>query len=134
MTEECQSDEEIKTFHKKYIKLGYEGVIIRNKNGLYKEKNRSNDLLKYKEFVDDEFEIVDYKCGTGQDANAVIWICKTKDEKIFNARPEGTLEERRKFYRYGKQYIGKLLTVRYQNLSKDGIPRFPVGVTIRDYE
>jgi DNA ligase-1 len=134
ITEECKKHEEIKTFHDKYVNLGYEGLIIRNKKGKYQEKNRSNDLLKYKEFEEDEFEIVDFKCGTGQDANAVIWICKTKEGKIFKARPEGTLEERRKQYRQGKSNIGKLLTVKYQNLSKDGIPRFPVGITIRDYE
>lgn len=134
ITEECKQQQDIKTFHDKYVKLGYEGLIIRNKKGKYQEKNRSNDLLKYKEFKEDEFEIVDYKCGTGQDANAVIWICKTKHGKIFNARPEGTLEERRKLYRQGNSNIGKLLTVRYQNLSKDDIPRFPIGVTIRDYE
>jgi len=26
------------------------------------------------------------------------------------------------------------LTVRFQEKSRDGVPRFPVGVTIRDYE
>ena len=134
MTEECKSVEEMKKFHDKYVKMGYEGCIIRNKKGLYQEKDRSNDLLKYKEFKDDEFGIVDYKCGTGKDDNAVIWICKTKDGKEFSARPEGPAEIRRKMYRNGKQYIGKLLTVKYQNLSKDGIPRFPIGLTIRDYE
>jgi hypothetical protein len=26
------------------------------------------------------------------------------------------------------------LTVRYQELTDDGVPRFPVGIAIRDYE
>jgi len=134
LTEECKSHDNLKTFHDKYVEQGYEGLIVRNKKGLYKQKDRSNDLQKYKEFVDDEFEIVDYKAGTGRDENAVIWICKTKEGKTFNARPEGSLDQRRKNYRSGKKFIGKLLTVRYQNLSKDGIPRFPIGVTIRYYE
>lgn len=134
MTEECKSAEELKKFHDKYVKMGYEGLIIRNKKGLYVEKDRSNDLLKYKEFKDDEFEIVDYKSGEGKDQNAVIWICKTKDGKVFSARPDGPAEERRKLYRNGNKYIGKMLTVKYQNLSKDGIPRFPIGIAIRDYE
>jgi DNA ligase-1 len=134
MTEECKSTEEMKKLHDKYVKEGYEGLILRNKKGYYTEKDRSNDLLKYKEFKDDEFEIIDYKCGTGRDDNAVIWVCKTKDGKEFNARPEGSIDERRKQYHRGKSYIGKLLTVKYQNLSKDGIPRFPIGISIRDYE
>jgi hypothetical protein len=33
-----------------------------------------------------------------------------------------------------KDYIGKMATVRYQNLTPDGIPRFPVMITVRDFE
>jgi DNA ligase-1 len=32
------------------------------------------------------------------------------------------------------EYYGKLLTVKYQELTSDGIPRFPVGISFRDYE
>lgn len=32
------------------------------------------------------------------------------------------------------KYIGKNLTVQFQNLTDAGIPRFPVGLEIRDYE
>jgi DNA ligase-1 len=49
-------------------------------------------------------------------------------------RPEGTLEVRRKFLEEKDRYIGKQLTVRFQNLTALGIPRFPVGVVVRDYE
>ena len=38
------------------------------------------------------------------------------------------------FARHGAEYVGKKLTVRYQELTDDGIPRFPVGIAIRDYE
>jgi DNA ligase-1 len=31
-------------------------------------------------------------------------------------------------------FLGKMLTVQYQNLTPDGIPRFPVGLSFRDYE
>jgi len=134
MTEECKSEEELKKFHDKYKSMGYEGLIIRNKQGLYKEKDRSDDLLKYKEFLDAEYEIIDYKCGSGADYNCVIWVCVNKDGNTFCVRPKGTIEYRTKLYHKGKSYIGKLLTVKYQNLSKDGIPRFPVGISIRDYE
>ena len=134
ITEECISESLMRGYHDKYVGEGYEGLILRNKSGLYSQKSRSHDLQKFKVFADDEFEIVDYKAGEGRDAEAVIWICKTKDGKRFNARPDGPCEERRKMYKKAKTYIGKLLTVKYQNLSRDGIPRFPIGITIRDYE
>jgi ATP-dependent DNA ligase len=30
--------------------------------------------------------------------------------------------------------IGKKITVKYQELTKSGIPRFPVFIAVRDYE
>ena len=33
-----------------------------------------------------------------------------------------------------KEFIGKMLTVRFQELTDDGLPRFPVGIEFRDYE
>jgi ATP-dependent DNA ligase len=134
LTEECTKESEVITFSEKFRKLGYEGVILRNKCGKYGQNQRSNDLQKFKIFVDDEFEITDYTAGTGKEVGCVIWICKTKHGKIFNVRPEGNYEDRKKMYRNAKKCIGKSLTVRYQELTKEGIPRFPVGVTIRDYE
>jgi hypothetical protein len=35
------------------------------------------------------------------------------------------------YFKNPKLFIGKQLTVQYQGLSKDGIPRFPVGVGLR---
>jgi len=49
-------------------------------------------------------------------------------------KPEGTLETRRKYFENKNNFLGKLLTVKFQNLTNLGIPRFPVGIVIRDYE
>ena len=49
-------------------------------------------------------------------------------------RPRGTHEERRDLYKIAKSMVGKKLTVRFQELTEDGIPRFPVGIAFRDYE
>ena len=119
----------------KYTKEGYEGVIIRNKQGKYAENARSNHLQKLKKFKDEEFEIVNYTTPTqGKEVGCVVWICKTKEGKTFSVRPSGNYEERKKQYNNGKKYIGKMLTVKYQELTNDHVPRFPVGLAIRDYE
>ena len=134
LTEECKNHEEIDIKKDEYIKNGYEGIIIRNKNGKYKENSRSSDLQKYKDFLDREYEIIGFKKGKGVEDGCVVWICKTKDEKKFNVRPLGKLDERRKTYTSADKYVGKMLTVKYQELTPDNIPRFPVGISIRDYE
>ena len=134
-TEECKKEENINDFLEKYTKEGFEGLIIRNKSGLYEENNRSVNLQKLKKFIDEEFEIIDYTTpNIGKEVGCVIWICKTKEGKKFNVRPSGNYQERKYLYRNAKKYIGKMLTVRYQELTNGHVPRFPVGVTIRDYE
>jgi len=77
---------------------------------------------------------VDFKEGEGQEAGCVLWVCQTKDGKPFNCRPRGTREDRMQLFQEGKNYVGKHLTVRFQELTTDGIPRFPVGIAFRDYE
>ena len=134
-TEECNNEKQVMEFLDKYTSEGYEGVIIRNKKGKYAENARSNNLQKLKKFIDEEFEIIDFTTPkTGKEIGCVVWICKTKEGKKFNVRPSGNYQERKKLYREGKKYIGKMLTVRYQELTNGKVPRFPVGVAIRDYE
>lgn len=132
-TDVCASEDKMKELHAQYVAEGYEGIMLRNKSGLYKNA-RSADLQKYKEFFDDEYEIVDYKEGEGQEEGCVLWVCKTPEGKIFNCRPRGSREDRIELFRNGKNYIGKMLTVRFQELTDDKVPRFPVGITFRDYE
>ena len=107
--------------------------MIRNMNSPYEFK-RSYNLQKYKFFTDSEFEIVDFKEATGNDIGTIVFICQTDKNDIFEVRPQGTREQRKEMFEKGKSYIGKMLTVKYQELTDDGKPRFPVGINIRDYE
>ena len=72
--------------------------------------------------------------GDGQDMGCVIWMCKTPTGAGFYVRPRGTRASRAEQFGKGTQYIGRKLTVRYQELTEGGIPRFPVGIAFRDYE
>ena len=114
-----------------FVEAGYEGIMLRNAAGVYRANYRSNDLQKYKEFMEDEYRIIDFKEGEGRDLGAVIWVCETADGKEFTARPRGTMEQRREWFNDGDSYIGKNLTVVYQELTEDGKPRFPVGKALR---
>ena len=125
--------DEVQKYHDMYVERGFEGIMVRDVNSVYEVGMRSNYLLKYKTFQTDEYPIVDAKEGTGRETGTAIWICKV-GENYFSVRPEGTLEHRRELFQNRQQYIGKHLTVRYQNLTSLGVPRFPVGVAIRDYE
>ena len=129
----CGSEAEMKEQHARFVSDGYEGIMLRNPAGIYKNV-RSVDLLKYKEFFDDEYEVVGFKEGEGGEKGCVLWTCKTEKGETFHCRPRGTREDRTELFQKGASYIGKKLTVRFQELTDDGIPRFPVGIAFRDYE
>lgn len=138
----CPDLSEVPALHKKIVALGYggeeRGSIIRNSCGLYEFGNRSHNLIKHKEMMDAEFVVVDVMQATGRDKGTAVFVCKAPkaktETKLFNIRPEGDRELRARYYKERKKLIGKKLTVRFQNYSDAGIPIFPVGVAIRDYE
>lgn len=131
-TEHCESEDNMKEMHARYVENGYEGIMLRNKHGIY-ENNRSVHLQKYKEFFDMECKIVGYKEGEGAESGCVIWLCELNG-KQFACRPRGTREEREVLFQEGDTYVGKMLSVRYQEMTDEGLLRFPVGLAIRDYE
>jgi ATP-dependent DNA ligase len=133
-TEMCKSEGDMKRLHADYVAEGYEGIMLRNCGAKYKVGTRSTDLQKYKEFFDAEYEVVGYKEGEGLEEGCVLWICKTTEGKMFSCRPRGSREERQSMFRNGGKYVGKNLTVRYQEMTDDNMPRFPVGIAFRDYE
>jgi DNA ligase-1 len=131
-TELVSEPSEFNQLFSEFVEEGYEGIMLRNVGGVYRQNYRSHDLQKYKEFLEDEYPIVGFKEGDGRDKGTVIWMCKTKDERVFSVRPKGTMELRRELFANGEKYIGKQLTVIYQELSELNVPRFPVGKAIRD--
>jgi DNA ligase-1 len=132
------TESDIEKYHSYYTNMNpsYEGIMIRTVNGLYKQQNRSKDLQKYKKFLDEEFEIIGHFEGTGSHMGTPIFECKLNDDpsKTFRVMLQGTLENRKNIMKNIQSYYGKSLTVKYQEKSKNGIPRFPVGLEIRDYE
>ena len=133
-TEELASKEGLKAKHDEYVAAGFEGIMLRNKKGPYAVGKRSAELQKYKEMMDDEYKIVGFYEGEGEEAGCVVWECVTPEGRTFRCRPKGTQEERRVLFKNGASSIGKMLSVTYQELTTDGIPRFPIGTAIRDYE
>ncbi len=136
---ECEDLSCVEKENEKYLMEGYEGVIVRNKNGLYKWNKKSYDVLRTKEFKRGEFLIIGAKQGEGQQQGAIIWHCECGNDKknSFWAIPEGTIEERRKMYdeyfREPKGYIGKIAIVKYLEKDKDGcVTRNPIVEKIKD--
>ena len=128
------TESEIHAAQARFVEEGYEGAMVRNLTGAYAIGKRSANLQKVKTFLDGEYPIIGFTDGTGGETGCVIWECQTPDGQSFRVRPRGTQEDRKVLFRNGSNYIGQQLTVRYQELTDDGVPRFPVGIAIRNYE
>lgn len=127
--------EDIDSLYAQYRQLGYEGQMIRIADSYY-ENYRSKSLLKRKDFIDEEFTIVDIEEGKGNRsgmAGAIVF-------DTFKANIKGSVDYYKDLLYNKDMYIGCKATVRYQALTpkndngSGGVPRFPVVVSIRTYE
>ena len=121
-----------------WLEDGYEGSMIRNAKGGYQPNRRSPDLQKYKSFIDQEFEIVGAYENKGRMEGQCTFTCVTEDGTEFGVKPMGTEAQREQYwtdFQAGK-LTGKMLTVKFfeWTTSENPVPRFPVGVCVRDYE
>lgn len=119
------SQKDLDELYEVYLENGYEGQMIRN-DAFYKRK-RTYNLLKRKEFQDEEFSIAGIVEGKGN-RSGMVGACTfvLPDGKLFQAALMGTNEYRKKVWKNWSNYIGLKATVKYFRKTPDGIPRFPV--------
>jgi ATP-dependent DNA ligase len=126
----------LKSKHDTLTKIGYEGMMLRYLDSPYEIDKRSKYLLKYKEFITEEFEIVGTEENKGKCEGECTIICITKDGATFGVKPEGSTYDRQWYWKNRKLIIGKELTVKFfaYTTSDKPVPRFPVGLCVRNYE
>ena len=119
-----------RTFHDSYVEEGYEGAIVRIDGCPYQFK-RSYALLKLKDFIDGEFEVVRVEEGN---ADRHVVVCLAANGLEFGATCIGTLAQRKKLWADRHTYPGKRGTVEYKRLTEDGKPFHANFKGLRDYE
>ncbi len=120
----CETTEEIDVMYGEYTTAGYEGQMVRQ-DAVYENK-RSKGLLKRKEFITEEYQVVEVHEGQGN------WAGYAK--RLTLKMPNGTTFS--SGIRGSQAKLKELLenpnidwaTCRYFELSNDGVPRFPVTI------
>jgi DNA ligase-1 len=121
-------EHDLKTMLGHYLEIGYEGQMLRVPDSLYEGK-RSKNLIKHKEFEDEEFEIVSIEEGKGNWAGAAKRVeIRLKDGTTQFSGVRGSFDMLKDLLYNANDYIGTDVTVRYQNKTEDGKLRFPVIV------
>ena len=126
------------------LELGYEGVMVKHlargqtaKTKVaksYYKSNRNANTLKVKKSQDEEAEVIGVTRGTGREADSAMLTVRDARGNVLDLRPLGSLETRRTWLENPQLVLGKLATIRFQNLSPKGVPLMARVVAIRDYE
>lgn len=96
------------------------------KDAPYKGK-RSKDLLKYKAFHDDEYEVVGVENGpfryvkNGAECEEEMLSCVYIKHKGYDVRVGSgfSIDQRQDFYKHPKKILGKIITVQYFSESRN---------------
>lgn len=107
--------------------LGGEGLMLRRPGSAY-EKGRSSSLLKVKTFHDAEGRVIGHEGGKGKHKGRLgALIVEMANGTRFNVGTGFSDAERK-----DPPPIGAIITYRFQELTEDGVPRFPtyVGVAV----
>lgn len=110
-----------------YLERGFEGMMLRNPEGVYRFNHRSPDLMKWKDFYDLEAKVIEVSRDKLDEG---VLECELRDGKRFECKMRGKHVYRA--YASMRTLIGAWITVRYQQFTDDGIPQFPVGVGVRE--
>lgn len=144
------SREELTVWADEFIKLGYEGIMLRHPFKKYKfgrATKNSQELLKWKPFVDDEFEVIGFteRMHNSNEAvrNALGNLERSSSkEGLVGTNMLGALvlkygddtfecgtgfndEQRKEIWLNQDKYLGTLAKVRYQEIGAKDKPRFP---------
>ncbi len=110
---------------------GWEGLILRSASSPYEGK-RTNNMLKVKTFIDEEYDIVDvtmgpiryiaYQNGQAYEAEEEMLSSISIEYKGYINVHVGSgfsLEQRKHFYKHPQELIGKQVTVKHFGESKN---------------
>jgi DNA ligase-1 len=124
----CESEEELLLKLAEIEKVGGEGLMLRHPTAKHRG-GRNTDLLKVKTFLDDEALVLDHEGGKGKYEGMVgSLICINKAGTRFKVG--SGLSDDIRSYRTAPQ-VGSVITFKYFELTRDGVPRFPIFMRIR---
>lgn len=115
----------IEALHDTYVSEGFEGVVIRNPDKLYKPGGRTNDMIKIKKYKSEDFKVIGYKLGL-RGSEDMTFTCELKDGRTFEAMPVGDRATKEEYVEnFEDKYKGHKAECTYFNYSDEGIPTQP---------
>ena len=152
------NQEQIDQLMIKNLNAGFEGLMLRDPNGIYKfgrSSVKENILLKVKEFMDDEAEIISFRekmintneglkdnfgrtkrssCQDGLKPSGTLggFILRNSEGLEFSCGSGLNDALRDEIWKNQSKYLGKLVKYKYMSKGIKELPRHPVFIGFRD--
>ena len=121
----------IMDLHNEYVSQGWEGVVIRDPDKVYRPNGRTNDMIKVKLYKSSEFLITGYELGL-RGTEDMVFTLVTKDGIPFKAKPHGDREQKEWYVdNFETECLNQYANVKYFYLSDTGCPLQPSVSSIR---
>jgi len=125
--ETFDTEETLKQRLQSVLAQGGEGLMLHRKTAYY-ASGRSQNLLKLKPFTDAEATVIGYRPGKGKFSGQVGALKVQTDEGLVFYVGSGLSDAQR----HTPPSLQSRITFRHQGFTKNGIPRFPVFLRIRN--
>ncbi len=122
---------DIKAWHDEFVSKGFEGAMIKDLDAPYKF-GRGYEVMKLKAFHDVDLIVDRLEEGTGKHAGrlgAVVVSYKGTEVKVGSGFTD---ELRKSIWSDPDRFVGRMVEVRYQEVTPDGSLRFPTFVCFRN--
>jgi DNA ligase-1 len=124
-TDFCDNQDELDELYSDYTVNGYEGQMVRQDEPY--ENKRSKNLLKRKEFITEEFKVIAIEEGQGNWSGSVKrFRLELPDGREFGSGVRGNQAQLTELLE--SNTVPDWATLRYFELTPDGVPRFPVVI------
>lgn len=118
--------------HNKYVEEGWEGLVIRDPDKVYRPNGRTNDMIKIKVYKDDCFKVVGKEAGL-RGSEDMVFIMEMPDGRTFKAKPFGDRLQKEEYWNnFEEKYNGHIGECKFFYYSDDGIPLQPAFKAFRD--
>lgn len=131
----CVNKEHADALYKKFLEIGFEGMVYRVGGCLYQKGKRSYSLLKRKDWLDAWYPVVSRNEGKRTELGSRLVgtlgsvTCSLPDSRTFEVGSGFTDKERAKIW--DGQWTLNEVHVRYECLSEDGVPLKPTVIEWR---
>ena len=118
--------------HNNYVEEGWEGLVIRDPDKVYRPNGRTNDMIKIKVYKSEDFLVTGYELGL-RGSEDMVFICVTSDGKEFKAKPLGDRLQKEEYVNnFNSLYKDHIGECKFFYYSDDGVPLQPCFKAFRD--